>query len=320
MHPFLVCAILLVAVGVLQNIFAPKRPVISSKEMQGLTIGVVLVVPPKQHVEPIVSGLLHSAARPECVRFYVAKLCDPGEDQLAIQDVKIRVSTRVHYVRARFGDAARLRARLLPDVLETYCLMLDSSFQAEMGWDDTLIGEWQAARDKDGALTTRLASHEAPEGFLTVDAMDDRHNATFGWIGYACVPKRPQPSLCASANFLFARTVSLLDTWPSVDSLNGADEDATVTAHLWMSGTDFYAPASMPLWRAPGTPNTDAPSGLMRMPPHRGPRRSQAELLHAMGIRRGRVTSRGKTGISQNATASERFAKCGETFVAHRDL
>ena len=71
------------------------------------------------------------------------------------------------------------------------------------------------------------------------------------------------------------------------------------------------------LKRNPGPRNVQ--EGLFEYPMHLSVR-TQAELHRHLSLRNERISSRWKSGVTQDATAQERFSKLGETFPAHRDL
>lgn len=320
-HPVLLLLLFGILAGIVQHIFTPKRNALAGVRMQHCTIGVVLVAPPGEAVEPKLATLLHGAARPECVRFYVAKLAQEAEAQEVIQDLRVRVATRLHYVHATHGDAARLRARLIPEVLERYLLVLSWDHATEMGWDDSLINALeQPGRGREAAvLTSRLAPRDDHAGFPTV-AEHSESATRFEWRPFIEPPKYAQPAIAASVDLLFGPSEALGDRWPSVDTLRGADEDATVSAVLWMRGVDFFAPAELCFWRERLQVSAEAfPGGKMRTAEGRTTR-TRAEFLTALGVRKGRVGSRGRSGLTHNAAALERFAKIGQTFTVYRDL
>ena len=318
MHPVLLCLCVVIVIGIVHNMFTPARTDVLADEARTHTVGVVLVAPPGEMVEPRILALMHAAVRPNYVRFYVAKVCSKAEDEPAIQNPRLRVNTRIHYIREGYVTDAHLRARLIPDVMEYHVLVLDWPHQIEMGWDNAMVSDLQSCRRGAVALSSRLPVSGAKSGFLTVEE-HAVHSTRIGWSPFVEQPKRPLPSIAFSANFLFARTHDVSSAWPSAEALQDNDEDATVTASLWMCGVDAFAPAHMPVWLAPGVkPSTKSSSSMHT--PRSGTTRSRGELLTHLGIRNGRVTSRARSGLTQAATAQERFAKLGQTFTTHRDI
>lgn len=318
-HPILLCMLIVILVGVLQNLLGGRKKMIAGgQHMQDLAIGVVIIVPTKHSVETVVNAMLHAAARPELLRFYVAKLCEPGEEQVSIFDMRSRVATRVYHVRARHGDKARLRSRLISEVSEAFTLVLTINHQLEMGWDDELMRQLSSTRDSNALISSRLGPAQDNTGYLCLDHLEN-DVGSIKWLPFSEPPKRPQISICASSEFIFGSSELLQRSWPSADSLNGASEDMTLTASLWMHGANFYAAGRVPFWLPGGAKGESDLPGPMRYPPGSS-ERTKAELYTHLGIRRGRVTSRSREGLSANASAQERFSKLGQTFTVHRDL
>ena len=318
----LICMSIVILIGVIQHIFSERqRSSLRANEMRGLTIGVVLVAPPGAEVEARVTALLHAAARPECIRFYVAKLCESTNDVPSLSNARVRVCTRMHYVRASRNSAPRLRARLIHEVLEQYVLCLGWNHEAEMGWDETLINLHGACpKQRSVLLTTRLAPTEKGVTFLAVSEFGTNRMRLSSYA-FAVPPKRATPTLAMSAQVAFAETQTVRGAWVDADVFTGKgiDEDATLTTILWMAGVDFFTPQHSPFVLSTGAAEcTDTEGRFVWGKAH--VTRSRAELLTTLGIRNGKATSRARAGLTQGATAQERFDKLGQAFRMRRDI
>ena len=321
MHPAIVCLCVAILISIIHNLLAPKS---CNSDVRGRTIGVLLVSPPGAEVEPRILALMHAATLPQSIRFYVAKLCSATEDDPAIQNMRLRVCTRMHYVRQGHVKDSHLRARLVRDVLERNILVLDWYHRAEIGWDETLLAELERCQSENGAvvLTSQmLPTFDDTPGFLTVHEHSD-DITRLGFQKYANVPKRPVPSIAVSAKFMFGDSDAIRFAWPSAEIVRENGEDPTLSASIWMHGIDAFAPAHTPFCKCEGAPShaTHDDHNSMHIPNSSATVRSRNELFTHMGIRNGRVTSRARAGLSQHASAQERFAKLGQTFNVHREI
>lgn len=316
-HPVLVCLLVALLIGVVHNVLSPTpRMHVGSTPRDAPSIGVVLVVPPRASMETQLLTTFHSATTAH-VRFYVAKMCAPDETPEALQDMQIRVVTRVHYVNARTTAPAVLRARLLADVTEEYALVVGFPHTCDMGWDRSLLAALHAC-PRHAVLSHRLAKGAEDAPVATCQEWDGAR-ARFVWKPYAAIPKRPQPSLAASTHLVFGDAVDLCDAWPGAAAARDGGEDATVTAHLWMRGVDVFSPACACVARPPDAP--DEPSAMERVEwPTTRVARTRRELLTFWGLRAEKPSSRSRLGLTQDASAAERFAKVGQTLPIHREL
>jgi hypothetical protein len=324
MNPMLLCLCIAILVGVVQHLFSDRRRSnVHANEMRRNTIGVILVAPPGAEVEDRLTTMLHAAMRPECIRFYVAKLCATTDDVPTLSGARIRLCTRIHYVRSTRNSAQRLRARLIQEVVERYVLCLAWDHEVELGWDETLIGMHEACGNTNPypiMLTTRLAPLEKGPTFLAVSAFDGNRMKLSSYA-FAMPSKRPMPTIAMSAQLAFAQLHDARGAWGDADVLKGkgVDEDATLTVSLWMAGVDFFTPHHTPFVLATGTAERAETDGQFVWAKHAGGR-NRVELLTALGVRRGKATSRAKAGLTQTATAEERFHKLGQSIRMHRDI
>ena len=321
MHPLLITLCIFVVLGLVQRLFPPSRGRIGKDATPGPGgIGVVLVAPAGAEVEPKLRTLLSLSADPKLVKLYVAKMCEAGEVPAEPSNFDVRAASRMHYVRARRNTQQSLRAALVQKVLEPHTLCIPWYHEAEWGWDDLLHREWTACADRDGVLSTRITNRAGEPGYITLSSFDGT-NVSFGVASFASQPPGPEPSIACSAQLLFAPTHLLQRGWPTKKEVDGAHEDFALTAFLWMNGARFYAPHNQPLFFETGREERDTP-GPTRFPTTAGggTPRTREELWTSLGVRRGKLSSRARSGVTLRASMNERFHKTGHHISIQREL
>lgn len=318
MHPLLLILLVVIVLGLIQRLAPAKTG--ERERTQKLALGVVLVAPPKADVETRLKAMLSLCAHPKSVKFYVAKLCDAGERPAELGDMQLRIATRLHFVRARRSTPERLRASLVREVLEPYTLCTSWHHDVEWGWDDMLLHELNACRDATAVLTNRLVDRAVEPGFPHVEAYD-QSSIALGHTPFAIPPSYPQPAIVCSAQLLFGPTAPLQRGWPAKEDVaDGVHEDATLTAFLWMrGGVRFYCPHNQPLFAEVGHAAREA-AGRIALPAATNTARTREEFWTAIGIRRGRASSRARAGLTVQASVDERYHKVGQTIAIHRDI
>ena len=317
MHPLVIIILTLVVLGLVQKLFPSKTNAVGEATIRRNGIAVVLVAPPTVDVEPKLQLLLSLAAHPCLVKIYDAKMCKGNEAPMELNNLKTRVATRMHFVRAKLNTPQRLRAALVQQVLEPHILCLPWYHEIEWGWDDLLLKEWVACADNKAVLTARLTNRAVEPGYMFISSFDGSQ-VSFGSAPFASPPSRPEPSIACSSQLLFAPTSLLQPGWPPKDDLHDAHEDFALTASLWMHGARFYAPHNQPVFFEVGHEDKEAP-GSVRLP-SKDTQRSRDELWTSLGIRQGKLSSRARSGLTMKASANERFHKIGQTIALQREL
>lgn len=318
MHPLVIVLSIFIVVGLVQRLFPSKRKSVCDAAHKRVGIGVVLVAPPLADVERKLQALLSLSTSPNLVKLYVAKMCEVGEVPSELSHLKTRVATRMHFVRARRNSPERLRATLIREVLEPYVLCLAWHHEVEWGWDDMLLRAWTACRDESAVLSTRLSKRTSEPGYLFVSSFDGVQ-VSFGVAPFAIPPPSPEPSIACSSQLLFASTPLTQRGWPTKKDLVDAHEDFALTAFLWMHGARFYAPHNQPAFSEVGHEETETP-GAVRLPPATSTPRTREEMWTSLGVRRGKLSSRARTGLTLTASVNERFHKVGQTIALQREL
>jgi hypothetical protein len=324
MHPLFLAFVVLITIGLAQRLFGGSKR--NLRDATRDAIGVVLVAPGGAEVETRIRALLSIATRPAAVRVYVAKMCADGETPEVLEHMRVRVATRMYYVRERGNTAAQLRTKLVREVLEPFMLVLCWSHEMEYGWDESLRTAYYSCdndRDDQGAvavLTARPPTRAGCIGFLAVDGTRDE--VRISRVAYAFDPPSPLPSLACTAQLLFGPTEEVQDGWPTKKVLvEGADEDAALTMHLFMAGLTFYGLHDLPVFSLPGfdAPMSSGSCGSDSAPPSKR-RRTLNEFWTAVSFRGESATSRSRAGLSLGASTVERYHKLGHVIAPRRDL
>lgn len=316
MHPLVIVLLALIALGLLQRLGPAKKE--SVQLVQRFALGVLLVAPAKADVEARLSAMLRLCAHPNRVRFYVAKVCGAGESAVDINDTRLRLATRIQFVRARHSKPERLRATLVGQVLEPYLLCTCWHHEVEWGWDDMLVQELKACRDTSAVLTGHLVSRAKDASFPHLDTLRERTVVGFAHTAFAVPPSSPQPAIVCSTQLLFGPTLQLQEAWPARSDVEDAHEDATLTAFLWMRGLRFYCPHNQPLYAEVGHEPREVPGRLVLPTGHT--HRTRDEFWASIGVRNGRMSSRSRAGLTLRASASERYHKVGQSLAVRRDI
>ena len=317
MHPLVIAILVLVVIGLVQKLFPSKKKDLQEETIRRNGIAVILVAPPSVDVEQKLKLLLSLSANPNLVKIYVAKMCEGKETPMELSNLKTRVATRMHFVRAKLNTPPRLRAAMVRQVLEPHILCLPWYHEVEWGWDDLLLKEWVACADQNAVLTTRLSNRAVDSGYIFISSFDGSR-VSFDSAPFASPPSRPEPSIACSAQLLFAPTALVQNTWPSKEDLVDAHEDFALTAFLWMGGARFYSPHNQAAFFEVGREDKETP-GSTRFP-SKGTCRSRDELWTALGIRQGRLSSRARSGLTLKASVNERYHKIGQTIALQREL
>ena len=314
MHPLLIIVLIFVVFGLIQRVYPSKTKREISKKMG---IGVVLIAPPNVDVESRLKVILSLASNPNMIRLYVVKICDGGEIPVEMSNLKTRVATRMHFVRARNNTESCLRAALIQKVLEPHILCIPWYHEVEWAWDELLLKELVACHDSSAVLTTHLSNRAEQPKFMFVSSLDGEI-ISFDSTQFASPPVRPELSLLCSAQLLFGPTSLLQTGWPSKQELREVHEDSTLTAFLWMSGACFYSPHNQPVFSEVGREVKDVPGRVGT--PKKTSTRTQDEFWMSIGIRRGRLSSRARCGLTLKASVNERFHKIGQTIALEREI
>ena len=315
MHPSLWIVIVLIFTHIFQRIVDAGRHQQMLAKVDG--IGVVLVVPPGADAEEKLNVLLGLAANPSAVRFYVAKLCNPEEFLVELRGVKVRLATRIHYVRSRNNKSKLLLPPLMQEVMEPYVLCVHWDHEVDWGWDDVLTKQWMACQNKNAILSTRLANQNTDVGFICVESFQST-KIILGRSLFSHAPPSPQPSIACSTQLIFGPSVKIQRAWPRKNELASSHLDATVTAFLWMRGLNFYCPSICPFYCK--TRNETQEEAAPVCCPSSALTRTHDEFWMSLGIRNGQLSSRSKAGLTLKASKNERYYKTGQAIALRRDL
>lgn len=292
------------------------------------SITVIAVANPGESIAPYLQVLRH-AQWPSRISLRIFKMLQPQET--VVEDFSER---NVHVVR-RYGavDAAAQRTRMLANVGSQYVLLLGRPMEAASGWDEVLLtmhGQCPQRRSSYAALTTMPPSARVSLGteatFLCVDK-----SGTIRAREYAVPPQRPQPSLFASSQLLFANA-DAVGVAPAKSTIE--TEDALLSQTLWMNGVDFFSPhasvfrtlglqesfqgSAVPVGGAKRASSASSAVGAASASTEVGGARTPREWALFSGKKEHGVWSRrAQLGLTPKASHEERFSKYGDTLDTH---
>lgn len=284
------------------------------------SITVVAVLSPHEPVAPYLA-LLDAAQWPVRVRLRLLKMVGPQEGRVAIDDDATR--TRVRLVQ-RVGnfDRASERARLLRASAHdgAYTLVLAQPVRAAPGWDASLL---QMCEDADGSVVLTAAPPRNAAvattlvGTFLCAATSHAGQPVVGARPFHAPPRRPQPSVLASARVLFGPAALLARAAPA-DGVNAANEDVVLSQSVWMHGATLRAPQTSVLY-ALGD-DVAGPTKTLRAawaPPSGTARTAREWALYAGRRPDGSWRRHARLGLTRNATHEERYCKYGDALQMH---
>ena len=283
------------------------------------TIVIVAVASPGESVDPYVQ-MLHAARWPSRVSLHLFKMLGPQEE---VDETAWGVRHGAVRLVRRYGafDRANERMRLLRATGSgtEFVLLLGEPVEADAGWDDLLLRMFSQCTSP-AALTTTPRSaqqHDACGGtFLCIDG-----SGAVSAQPFASAPRRPQPSLFASAQMCFGPT-ELIGTNAPRGVLNVANEDVVLSQALWMAGVNLFAPQALP-FRVAADPVARGDNGPRHPkpgawdPPERAVRTAREWALFCGKKESGAWSRRARLGLTPHATHEERYAKHGTALELH---
>lgn len=285
------------------------------------TISVVVVVSPGESIDPYLR-LLQTARWPARIRLHVFKMLGPEElvDDEVGRKSQVRLTRRVGAF-----DRAHERMRLLRSgtLGSAYVLLLAQPVEAAQNWDEVLLQMLQQCPRSATAVLTApppaaRVSVDLVGTFLCANKTGSRRSRAF-----AMPPRRPQPSLFATAQMAFGTTEALANLAPT-RGVNVTTEDAVLSQALWMGGSNFYAPhASLFHVMEIGVPLDQTVRKLGDSEGRAGAAgatavRTEREWAHFSGQRTGGAWSRrAQLGLTPGAGHEERYAKHGDALRMH---